>query len=725
MIRIRTLAPALICATALLSATAVRGPLAWSAEDERVPLTAVDYDTIWTISGNQLVGTIVSTQADGAVRFDRIGRTGTVVPKAEIQRIERKQTLTEAISRRGDQAITAGDWLDVQRVLHFVIDKKDDAKADKPDAKPDPKKAPLDLAALKDAGIAVGRKALAQKPTVEVAALTAQLLWDKQDLAGVVEAAQSGLKADPNWTAGYEYQAKVFLQQKQDDKMRTLVKAWLDRQPTAFQANRYMAGLAESAGDFKVAAEAYRKGFDLHQDLESALGYARCSLKKGDRDECARAAKALIDKGQFIEPAKVWLGSALLRVGSPEADTQAQADLEAGLAGKLDDETADVAHYNLGILLQRAGKDDEARRHWTQVKGRMGAVALARLDRKPISADGLPPTMAGFTSEYNAAIELENKRWQSVLGGAIDTTASQRAVFLAQVANLLKSGGSDETVHNLAATAGDESLRWQAYGLLIQGRFKDVEVLLDRLPPTDGWAIATRVYIASARKDEASAQTWLKRLDGASNTPKQYAQILVAEFASANDEVMLEGFDWPDGEAVATGWEVAAPGTNITVHAKASKLVLEGAQLGSDPTCAYKLVAADRLRSVEVKLELGAMATATGGLELSDDKRENGLQIGASGGRVLWRSAEKSQWGPWNATSLPAVGDQVTLRIELDKGRLALSAGDANATRVPVTAGLGHSEHLAIGIFGVAEQGTNWTLTADDLSIQLRPVARR
>ncbi len=693
-----------------------------AGQDERLPLAAVEYDTLYTRNGDQIMGTIVGRQADGAVRIDRIGRPTSLVPKAEIVRTINRQTLPEGVSRRGEQALAADDWIDVQRVLRFAIEKQADPKAD-------PKLA-ADIPAIKDAAIALGQKALAKRPTTDIANLTLTLLWDKQDYDTVLGVAQAGLTADPNWTPGYEYQAKIFILRKQDDRMRALVKVWLERQPTTPLGNRYLAGIAEAAGDLRTAGEAYRKGFDLHQDWASALGYARCTLKRGDRDESLRATNALIAKGQLLNAAKAWHGSALLASATPESSKQAQADLEAALATPaagaepLDAESADLARYNLGLLYARAGRVEDARKLWTQVTGPMGAVALAQLERKPIASEGLPASLAGFIAEHNAAIDLENKRWQGVLSPTFDSSSSRRAVFLSQVATLLKSGGSDDSIHNLSATAGDEALRWQAYGLMLQNRFKDAEALLDKLPVTDGWAIASRVFIAASRKDDAAANSWLKRLDGATGVPKLYAQQLIAEFSSANDEVASETFDWPDNDAVPTGWDVSAPGTNIAVHAKSGQLELTGSQQGSEPTCAFKLVLAERLRSVEVKLDTATMTTAIGGLEVADDKRENGIQLGVSGARVVWRAAEKGAWGPWTDSELPTVGAQTTLRIELDKGRLYAALAANPTARFPLTAGLGRSDRLSIGIFGVAEQGTTWTLLADDLIIQLRPIAR-
>ena len=723
---------ALLLAIALGTATA--------AETERIPLTAIEYDTIWLINGGQVVGTVLGSQADGAIRFDRIGKPTTLIPKNEIVRVERHQTLPEAVSRRGDQAIAAADWIDVQRILRFVLEKNDEAKpapADVPKTaeakpgeetvkKPEPKKsAVLDLPALKEAGIEVARKALATKPTTEVAALAVQLAWERGDPQAVLGFAQTGLTADPNWTPGYENQAKIFLEAKQDDRMRALVKIWLERQPTAFEANRYMARLAEAAGDIKTATEAYRKGFDLHKDWESALGFARCSLKRGDRDECARAAKALIEANQLVAPAKIWLGSALLKTGSPEAVAQAQTLLEAGLAGTLDSETAGVGRYNLGLLHQRAGRLDETRKLWSQVPGPLGQVAMAQLDRKPIPPAGAPSALAPLIAEHNACIELENKRWQNVLSGGLDLTASKRAVFLGQIAHVLKSGGAEDQLHNLTATPGEESQRWQAYGMMMQGRFKDAEGILDQLPVTDGWAIAARVYIATARKDDAGARSWLKRLDGAVGAPRQYTLVLIAEFADANDEITREEFDWSEDDTVATGWAVAAPGTNIMVHTKTGKLLLEGSQLGSEPTAAYKLVASDRFRSVEAQFGIAGLGAAIGGLELTDERRDNGLQFGIANGKVQWRAAEKGTWGNWQPAELPAVADGARLRIQLDKGRLYVALADNPGQRSPVTASLGRGEHLAVGIFGVAEQGVTWALQADDLIVQLQPVARR
>ena len=708
---------------------------------DRVPLTAIEYDTVWLTNGSSIVGLIAGSQPDGALRFDRPGKPTTLIPKSEIVRYERHQSLAEAVSRRGEQALEANDWIDVQRTLRFAADRPPEVPADTvvPEPKTEPKtepkpplKKPQAETGVKDAAIALAQKALAKKASSEIAGLAIQLLTEKKDLDGVLGAAQAGITADPNWTPGYEAQARIFIERKQDERMKALVKVWLTRQPTAREPNRYMARFAESNGDLRTAAEAFRKGFDLHKDWESALGYARCSLKRGERDECIRAAKALIDNNQFVSAAKIWLGSALLKAAASEPDSkttiqQATVLLTAGLTDpKLDPETADVGRYNLGVLHERAGQDDEARKLWSQVSGPLGAVALGHLNHNPINADGLPPSMKSFIAEHNAAVELENGTWQNV-AGTFDKTASRRAVFLGQVASLLKFSGADEWIHNLAATPGDESLRWQAYGLMKQSRFKDAETLMDKLPVTDGWAIACRVYMASVSKDDASARRWLKLLDGASNVPKKYAAELIAEFSSANDEVTTENFDtWPAGGPVATGWEVAAPGTNIAAVARNQALVLEGTQAGSEPTSAYRLVLASRMRSAAVKLNLSEMKdTAIGGLELTDEKRGNGLQVGiTSSGKVQWRAAEKSVWGPWTAADLAASGKDVALRIELAKGILYVALAGNPGDRKPVSASLGRSERLAVGVFGVADAGTFWLLTADDLEIQLTPSTR-
>jgi tetratricopeptide (TPR) repeat protein len=697
-------------ATVLALSQLATSPLRAAETVARVPLTAVDYDTIWLTNGSSLVGTVVGTQPDGAVRFERPGNPTTLVPKNEMVRIDRHQSLAEAVSRRGEQALAAKDWLDLQRTLRFA--------AERPSTND---------AGVKDAAIALAQRALAKKSSPEIAAIAIQLLSEKKDWDGVLGAAQAGLSADPNWTAGYEAQAGIFIERKQDERMKALVQVWLERQPTAFQANRYLARFAENAGDLRTAAEAYRKGFDLHQDWESALGYARCSLKRGEREESMRAAKTLIDKGQLVGPAKIWLASAvMMKVTTPEIAQQALTLLSAGLDDpQLDAETADVGRYNLGLLHEQAGRGDEARKLWMQVKGALGAVAMAHLEHRLIPTENLPTGLKSFVAEHNAAVHLENGTWQNVLAD-FDKTASNRAVFLGQIANLLKSAGADESVHNLAATASDESLRWQAYGLLKQARFAEAEALFDKLPITDGWVIACRVYLASARKDDAAARSWLKRLDHASNVPKKYASELLAEFASANDEMTTETFDdWPAGGPVATGWEVAALGTQITVLARNQALQFAGTQAGSDATTAYRLVLAKRLRSATVKLDLAEMKdSAIGGLELCDEKRENGLQLGASKGLVQWRAAEKGTWGPWTVTSLIAPGPEVGLRIELAKGVLYVALANDTTERKAVSASLGRSEHLTVGIFGVADPGTNWSLMADDLEIQLRPATR-
>ena len=200
-----------------------------------------------------------------------------------------------------------------------------------------------------------------------------------------------------------------------------------------------------------------------------------------------------------------------------------------------------------------------------------------------------------------------------------------------------------------------------------------------------------------------------------------------AIFEASNDEFKDEQFDWPEGDTPQSGWQFSTPGTGVRIHAKDGKLWLEGRQaVSADPVShAFFLVRQERLRQVKLTLDLSGIATATGGLEVLDDKRTLGVQLAVRGdSRLAWRSVKGAgAYGPWEALDLQIQGTMVSLAVDFSNGRVMAYLADDPQKKYPLgEAVLNQSAMLTIGIFGEAEPGTDWKLAADSMQVQLKPV---
>lgn len=661
----------------------------------------IGHDTVFLKGGGTSIGTLESVDGDGNfVMVEPSGRRR--IEAKNILRHEPPRTVEQVAEIRGAQALARGDIEDVLKTVRWAREKKN------PEA------------ALKLAEAAIAKKSDHQV----LGALTIDLYKEVGQNAKIEPLARRMLKADPHWSDGYEVITEVLqADATREADLRDWLNEWNRAQPTAFLPNKHLAQMFEKTGDYKLAQEAYRKCWTLHKDQESGLGYARVSLKRGDTTKAMDAAKTLTSDPKFADEAKAITGSAKLAMGQLD---EAETLLKEAVAGTLSDDSKQYAIYNLGFIHLHNNRAAEAREQWKQLTTPVADLALACLERRPFDGvDSLPsPGLKQLAKELNAAVGLE--RGQFAVAGALDPTSSRRALFLTQVAKVLQSVGSEASIRELAGTNTVESLRWQAYGHMLAGRYRECEQLLAGLPENDGYALAYRLLIADARKDQNKALDSYKQLASSPNAPREWLAKTAAIFESANDEFKDEQFDWPAGDTPQSGWQYKMPGTGIRIHAKEGKLWFEGTQaVTEDPVShAFFMVRQERLRSVKLTLDLSGVGSATGGLEVLDDTRTTGVHLAVRGdSRLAWRVVKGAgAYGAWEPLDLQIQGISATLGIEYANGRVLAFVGDDAAKKYPLGQVTFQSAMLTIGIFGEAEAGEAWKLAADQMQIQLRPM---
>ncbi len=692
MIRRRLLCPLLL---AVLST-------GWAAED-RTALTAVPYDTISLRNGESLKGSIIERLSNGAVRFQQVGRPANVVERSDIAGIEERQTLAQAVGKRAREALTAGDQIDLLRTIRFALQAQDPPPR-KEKERPD-EQVPSTAAEVRNAAAEVALLALDRRPTPELAAGVIPLFEAQGKTEAVIIAAERGLVADPNWTLGYETQAKIYLAAKDEGRMKILVKRWLERQPTAFTANRYRAAMAETSGDWRTASECWRKGWDLHQDPPSAVGAIRTLLIRGEPVEALRIATSLKESGKGGDEGNAWLGLALFAQGR---DQDAEPLLKAAAKASIAAETQDAVRWDLGLLALREGRDAEAKTWFA--KTTQAAVAQAWLDRQPLPANR-PAALERLAKDHQTALDLENRRFAPALQ-TLQGDDRPRGVFLGQVAEILRSQGRPDAINALTATKSPESTRWQAYGHLLAGRDKEAETLLATLPEDDGWALCCRAWLAISRKDDTSARLFIDRLPKARHVPQAYADRLRREFSSSQDEVSIEGFN--GDRAYPEGWTVDLGTAGVTVAQEGGLLKISGPLAEGVTTAVWREWPASRLHRIET-----SVATITGGeagILLADGARRNGLLVASTLRGPAWRILTAGTWGPWTPLD-GATG--TTVSITLERGRILAAAGNGAGQEVPAPLGGGAS--LAVGVAVQADGRGPVNAAFDHLRVQLTP----
>ena len=671
------------------------------------PLAVVPSDTLILKSGEAVVGKILQEDPDGTLIFQEINRSRALpFTKDQFQRIERSQTAAQAVENRGKAQLARKDALGLRQTIVWGR---------------------ANGSALTALALALQANQLFPADT-EIGGLAIAMLGE-QDRAGEIEPiAAALLKASPMNEPAFVALVAALKAQNRTAELETLTDRFLAVRPTSPPANRVKAELSEGK-DPRAAMQAYEKGWTLHKDLDAALGYARLALRQGLYPGALKAANALSDGGRHVPAARVIAGSAQLGLGETETArallVQAMQEID-----QLDAETAGWARYNLGLALYRAGDRAGARQQWSGLDVPAARLALAIVDHKPADAAAFAgqPAVNAIVREHNACIALENQQADKALAG-LDTKVSARHQFLAMVAQVLKTSGSEASLRALAHSNTRESLRWQAYGLLLARKYRDAEQMLDKLPANDGWAAVYRVYAAAGLQEPARARELFRQVAGTIDPPADYVAVLAAEYAADNDEVLKEEFDWADAEALASGWQLQALETNIHVHAAGGALLMEGTQtISTEPvTRAWRMVPADRLRQAEAVLDIAGIASAHVGIELTDEARQVGVAYAILADHTLgFRQLRAGKWGAWQTLPLAIEGTKPTLRIDLTAGRAFAVPIDKPSQRYALgDGGLPTTGFLALGLFGVADPGVAWKLGVDSLDVQLKPITKR
>lgn len=689
-------------------AFAFGGPL--FGADAYIELVVREYDTI-VLKGvsSPILGKVTVINSDGSMMVEEIGRPGArTIQAKDIERTEFHLTAPKLVEKRGAQALAKNDVDDVVKTLRW--------------AEENATKYPE----LKDAALTLGEKAIAKAPTNTVLGSRVIGMYLAQEKLKEAEVlARKLVQADPRYNEGYEYVAKVLeADPTREEELKTWLNDWLKIQPTALRPNKYLAGLFERSGQLRQSQEAYRKCWTLHKDQDSGLGYARVTLRRGEYEKALDAATQLAAIPDLADEAKAIAGSAKLAQGDlPGATTL----LQDAVLGKLSDDSSKLVRYNLGYAMLRANQPAKARDLWKDLGTPVAALALACLERKPYEqVEALPtPALKQVAKELNAAVGLESREF--ALAGALDPLAGKRSLFLTQVAKIVQSNGSEASIREVALTPGPESLRWQAYGHLLAGRTKECEAALAQLPADDGHALAYRLTMADAAKDQNRAIDLLKRLAASPSTPREWLARVMTIYDSANDEFKDEPFDWPEGDAPSAGWQFASPGTGIRVHVGGGQLLLDGTQTASADavTRAWSMVRNERLKQVKLDLDISKVGNATAGLEVLDGGRQNGVALGVRGdSRLAWREIKAGVWGQWQNLDWQLQGTKAALCIDYSNGRVLAFLAEDPTHKVALGQGLTMpSAELCVGVFGTADPGVEWKLAADGMQIHLRPLA--
>lgn len=689
-------APRAILAACLLAA-------ALSAGEAPIELREQPWDVVNLNDGRTIEGTLVEQRTDGTLQFKPRQSAEEMTISANLHHgVSFRRTAAQVAAAAANQALGAGDQRRTLEVMRWAVEK-----------------------GAKDAALAGAGKWLKEHPgDREVIALCVPLWRERQDWAAMEASARSGVAADRNWSDGDELVVEALGKLGRSAELEAYAKQWLARAPTALRANLICGASFEAASDIRLARECFRKAWELGKSPDGALGFSRTSLVAGQFDDALRAGQALGDAGgAHAAEAKAYAGSAAAAAGNLALAKQLLTGFAPdGLPGP----AAQAGAYALGLIAYREGRAAEAARIWSGVPTPAAQFALAIAQRREFSsADRLPAEGRAAARLLNATVRLENRQGPKALE-LIDQHLDGRHAFLFKVAQVLATGGSPESVRGLAAVRSPESQRWQLYGHVIAGRYDEADALARTLPAADGYVQAVRVFLAAARGDPEGARQLFQNSPGLPGAPAAYVARLAELYNTADDKVVAEPFDWPEGEVLASGWESSTPGTGIHVHAQAGRLVMDGTQTASeDPlTRAGVAVSGQRFRSARLTLDIANAAAATTGLELLDGAKRNGIAIGVRGGqaRMHWRQLTNGKWTEWRELAAVVDGTTAVIAIDFSGGRI-FSADPADPMRRQQL-----SDILAksqgdwwLGVFGTAEAGAAWKVAFDDLRWRLKP----
>lgn len=680
--------------------------LAALGAEELPPLAVVPHDTLVLKSGDPVTGKVVETKPDGTIIFLEVGRNRPLpFAPGQFAELVPSQSASQAVQNRGKVQLQRKDALGLRQTVQWG--RKN---------------------AASDAALALALSAHQILPAdIDLGGLAIELLVEAGRAAEAEPIALRLLQANPRFEPAYIALVNLYQEAGRNAELATLTTEFLTRLPSSPTANRVKAQLNETV-NLKAAHEAYRNNWELHQDPIAGLGYMRTAMRLGNYRQALKTATALIEANQQIAPAAAYAGAAKLALG----DTAAAQDFFAQALSddeQLDAETKALALYNQGVAFYRSDKPVEARKAWATLATPAAALALAIVDHQPIdpATVGKDPRLLALVREHNACIALENRQADKALTH-LDLN-NPRHRFLAQVAEVQRSNGSQPSLRALAGHDTLESRRWQVYGLLLARQWSAAEIALDQLPEDDGYGAIYRIYAAAGQKDVAKAKALFRALDQVKGAPADYVAMLAAEYASDNDQLMIEEFDWVEGETLGSGWQVSAPGTNIRVHASSGALIFAGEQTASEDnvTRAWRMVAADRFKSAIAAFDITGIGQAVTGMELLDSERANGVALGILADNKLgWRALKNGVWGSWQDLHQRVDGTKPQLRIEVTAGRLFV----VPSAEPPQRFALGEtlmpaSGFLSLSLFGSAEPGSAWRVAVDRLETQFKPVTKR
>ncbi len=694
---------------------------------ERPDLSPNDFDTVIYKDGHSELCEIVDVKTDNSLVIRLADGKQHIVPASDYLRTVTRRTAVKCIKERmkWDMDPAHEDQDDVIKTVLWGY-------RDYPAKYKDNKDKEDLVTAAKDAAYSQALKAMEKWPNnTDLASKAVLPLYaDKGDSKSIEELARRLVKTDPHWTEGYDYVAKVLeADAARSDELLTWLGDWVKFQPTAFRPNQALAKIHEAAGSLRSAQEEYRKCAVMHKDLESALGYARMSLARGEADKALAAASELLANDKFADEAKVIAGSAKLMLGDLAG---AQGLLEEALKGKLSDQSGKIAHYNLGVVSLRTGKLDDARSQWAPLDLPEAKLATAILERKPFAEiEALKtPGLQELAKVLNACVDLEHGKSAAAVG--LDARLSTRHLFLSQLAKLVLQGGNgaEAIVADLKATPGLESQRWQIYALLLGKKFKEAEAAIAQLPENDPYALAYHVCAAEGLNNRDQAKVWYQKLSP--DATKELAVLgewtakVHSFYQSGNDTIYDEKFNWPVGDLPNAGWQFSAPGTAIHIHSDGSQLIFEGTQSANPDAIsrAWWMVQESRLRQAKLDLDLTSLGNASAGMEILDSQRTNGIALAVrSDSRLAWRVCANGTWAAWQPLALQIQGTKATLCIDYNIGRVMAFMADDELKKYPLGDGFTNPpDQLCVSIFGTSDPGVMWKIAATRMWIQQKPL---
>ena len=677
-------------ATLLLAAAA-------AGAAEYPPLEVVETDII-AIAGQQLEGEVVG-ETDDRVEFQpRGGASIRSFPKVQVRYLQRRTSATAAVSRRGEAAMRAGDLLEAERTARWGTER-----------------------GAEGAALALARRVLERKPdNTGVAELASDLLLRRGDDAGALELVAGALAASRTWEFGHRTTVMLHEKAGRAAEHAAAVAAWLQVSPTNPDANRRQARISEAAGDLRTARRAYGLAWRFGRDLAAADRYAVLSLRQGERADAVRAATAVIDAASAGATAAPAAGTARGVLGvcraMDRAGDQAGPLLDAALADAgTDPQVRQWAQHAKAVLIGVADPAAAAAL-LADLADPMSQLARAMYERRPFTAVASLPSAEAkqLAVQLNVALAVQAGAFPQARALAREATGDN-ARFL-QLATEMLADPNEGRVNALRSFPGEDSVRLQAYGHILAGRWARAEALLGQLRQDDGYAAVYRVYVAAAQKQTEQARQLFQLIAGARNPPppEAFAARLAVQYDVA--EQVIESFDWPAGTR-AMGWQVANQGTGITVSTRDGALRFTGVQGNDQPTWVWRMAIADRVKSVEFV----PAATPKGrvALVVANEERTQGAVIALERGRAQAAPIAGGRLGPFRDMGEAQAG---RLRVAPVGGRLQLIDIANPNLRTPLEGSVAGGV-LAIGVLAIAERNQPLDAGADELRILLKPVA--